>query len=76
VHRGDTYHHLVVGLQKKALDALSAQDPAKEEKSSSMVSREARSYLELLGRALDRIKDQPVNIYHQMNIYNAPNGWP
>jgi hypothetical protein len=59
VHKGDTYLQLVVGLQKKALDALEQQDPAGDPKSWAMVSREARGYLELLGKALDRIKDAP-----------------
>lgn len=63
IHRGDTYLQLVLGLQKKALEALDAQNPTSDPKSWAMVSREARGYLELLGRALDRIKDQPqVNI--------------
>jgi len=65
VHKGDTYLQLVTGLQKKALDALDQQDPAGDPKSWAMVSREARGYLELLGKALDRIRDAPpvqVNI--------------
>lgn len=72
IHRGDTYLKLVVGLQKKALDALGTQDPAKDPKSWSMVSREARGYLELLGRALDRIKDRQTNIFQQVNVYQSP----
>jgi len=72
VYKGDTYLQLVVGLQKKALDALDHQDPKGDPKSWAMISREARGYLELLGRALDRISDRPVNIYQQINIYDAP----
>ena len=59
IHEGDTYLQLVVGLQKKALDALELQDAAADPKSWAMVSKEARGYLELLGRALDRIRDTP-----------------
>lgn len=65
VHKGDTYLQLVTGLQKKALDALDQQDPTGDPKSWALVSREARGYLELLGKALDRIRDTPqmqVNI--------------
>lgn len=72
IHKGDTYLQLVVGLQKKALDALELQNASEDPKSWAMISREARGYLELLGKALDRIKDQPVNIYQQVNIYNSP----
>jgi hypothetical protein len=65
VHKGDSYLQLVIGLQKKALDALELQDPAGDPKSWALVSREARGFLELLGKALDRIRDAPpvqVNI--------------
>jgi hypothetical protein len=65
IHKGDTYLQLVIGLQKKALDALEQQDATKDPKSWAMVSREARGYVELLGKALDRIRDTPpvqVNI--------------
>ena len=65
IHKGDSYLQLVIGLQKKALDALELQDPAGDPKSWAMISREARGYLELLGKALDRIRDAPpvqVNI--------------
>jgi len=65
VHKGDTYLQLVIGLQKKALDALELQDASSDPKSWALVSREARGYVELLGKALDRIKDAPqiqVNI--------------
>jgi hypothetical protein len=59
IHQGDTYLQLIMGLQKKALDALELQDPAGDPKSWAMISREARGYLELLGKALDRIRDTP-----------------
>lgn len=59
VHKGDTYLQLVIGLQKKALDALELQDASTDPKAWALVSREARGYLELLGKALDRIKDAP-----------------
>jgi hypothetical protein len=72
VHKGDTYLQLVVGLQKKALDALELQDASSDPKSWAMISREARGYLELLGRALDRIKDQPQINLTQVNVYNHP----
>jgi uncharacterized protein (DUF433 family) len=72
IHKGDTYLQLVVGLQKKALDALEVQDAAGDPKSWAMISREARGYLELLGRALDRIRDQPQINLTQVNIYNSP----
>lgn len=68
VHRGDTYLQLIIGLQKSALDALDDQDPQTDPKSWAMVSREARGYLELLGKALDRIRDQPIQ---QVNIYTS-----
>lgn len=71
IHKGDTYLQLVIGLQKMALDALELQDPKGDPKSWAMISREARGYLELLGKALDRIKDQPpINL--QVNVYNSP----
>jgi hypothetical protein len=71
IHKGDTYLQLVLGLQKKALDALDGQDPQRDAKSWSMISREARGYLELLGKALDRIKDAPqINV--QVSIYQSP----
>ncbi len=69
IHRGDTYLQLVIGLQKKALDALELQDPAGDPKSWAMISREARGYLELLGKALDRIRDTPQM---QVNILVNP----
>lgn len=59
IHKGDTYLQLVIGLQKKALDALELQDATKDPKSWAMISREARGYVELLGKALDRIRDTP-----------------
>lgn len=59
IHKGDTYLQLVIGLQKKALDALELQDPKGDPKSWAMISREARGYVELLGKALDRIRDTP-----------------
>lgn len=59
IHQGDTYLQLVIGLQKKALDALELQDPKEDPKSWAMISREARGYVELLGKALDRIRDTP-----------------
>lgn len=59
IHKGDTYLQLVIGLQKKALDALELQDATKDPKSWAMISREARGYVELLGKALDRIRDAP-----------------
>jgi hypothetical protein len=72
VHQGDTYLQLVVGLQKKALDALELQDAQGDPKSWAMISREARGYLELLGRALDRIRDQPQINLTQVSIYQSP----
>jgi hypothetical protein len=69
VHKGDTYLQLVIGLQKKALDALELQDASSDPKSWAMVSREARGYLELLGKALDRIRDTPPA---QITIINNP----
>jgi hypothetical protein len=72
VHKGDTYLQLVVGLQKKALDALDGQDAGQDAKSWAMISREARGYLELLGKALDRIRDQPQINLTQVNIYQSP----
>jgi len=72
IHAGDTYLQLVVGLQKKALDALELQDAQCDPKSWAMISREARGYLELLGRALDRIKDSPQINLQQVNIYQSP----
>jgi hypothetical protein len=72
VHKGDTYLQLVTGLQKKALAALEQQDATKDPKSWAMISREARGYLELLGKALDRIKDQPQINLAQVNIYQSP----
>lgn len=65
VHKGDTYLQLIVGLQKKALDALEKQDASSDPKAWALVSREARGYLEILGKGLDRIRDTPpvqVNI--------------
>ena len=69
IHRGDTYLQLVIGLQKKALDALELQDASEDPKSWAMISREARGYLELLGKALDRIRDTPQM---QVNILVNP----
>jgi len=71
IHRGDSYLQLVIGLQKKALDALAGCDSKRDPKAWSMISREARGYLELLGRALDRIKDQPQINLTQVNIYQS-----
>ncbi len=71
IHKGDTYLQLVAGLQKKALAALELQDAKEDPKSWAMVSREARGYLELLGKALDRIKDQPQINLTQVNIYQS-----
>lgn len=72
IHKGDSYMQLIIGLQKKALDALEQQDPSSDPKSWSMISREARGYLELLGKALDRIRDQPQITLQQVNIYQSP----
>lgn len=69
IHKGDTYLQLVIGLQKKALDALEQQNASEDPKSWAMVSREARGYLELLGKALDRIRDAPPA---QITIINNP----
>lgn len=69
VHKGDTYLQLVIGLQKKALDALDMQDPIEDPKSWAMISREARGYVELMGKALDRIRDAPQT---QITIINNP----
>jgi hypothetical protein len=69
VHKGDTYLQLVIGLQKKALDALELQDASADPKSWALVSREARGYVELLGKALDRIRDTPPT---QITIINNP----
>ncbi len=69
VHKGDTYLQLIIGLQKKALDALEQQDASSNPKAWAMVSREARGYLELLGKALDRIRDTPPA---QITIINNP----
>ena len=69
IHKGDTYLQLVIGLQKSALDALELQDAGSDPKSWAMVSREARGYLELLGKALDRIRDTPPA---QITIINNP----
>ena len=73
VHKGDTYLQLVIGLQKKALDALELQDAGSDPKSWAMISREARGYLELLGKGLDRIRDTPqINVnLAQVNIYQS-----
>lgn len=68
IHKGDTYLQLVIGLQKKALDKLE-QHSGSDPKSWAMVSREARGYLELLGKALDRIRDTPPA---QITIINNP----
>jgi hypothetical protein len=74
VHKGDTYLQLIIGLQKGALDALELQDPANDPRSWAIISREARGYLELLGKALDRIRDQPqITLQHQsISIYASP----
>jgi hypothetical protein len=74
VHKGDTYLQLVIALQKKSLDALELQDPAGDPKSWAMISREARGYLELLGKGLDRIRDAPqINVnLQQVSIYQSP----
>lgn len=69
IHRGDSYLQLIIGLQKKALDALEQQNAQEDPKSWAMVSREARGYLELLGKALDRIRDTPQT---QVNILVNP----
>jgi uncharacterized protein (DUF433 family) len=72
IHKGDTYLQLIIGLQKRALDALEKQDPSQDAKSWAMISREARGYLGLLGEALDRIRDQPQINLTQVNIYSSP----
>jgi len=72
IHRGDTYLQLIIGLQKGALDALELQDAGQDAKSWAMISREARGYLELLGKALDRIRDQPQINLTQVSIYSSP----
>jgi len=69
VHKGDTYLQLVIGLQKKALDALEQQNAKEDPKSWAMVSREARGYVELMGKALDRIREAPQQ---QINILVMP----
>ena len=69
VHKGDTYLQLVIGLQKKALDALEQQNAKEDPKSWAMISREARGYVELMGKALDRIRDAPQQ---QINILVHP----
>ncbi|GAB6265511.1 MAG: hypothetical protein STSR0001_09560 [Methanothrix sp.] len=69
IHKGDTYLQLVIGLQKKALDALEQQNAKEDPKSWAMVSREARGYVELMGKALDRIRDAPPA---QITIVNNP----
>ena len=69
IHKGDSYLQLVIGLQKKALDALEQQNASSDPKAWAMVSREARGYLELLGKALDRIRDTPPA---QITIINNP----
>jgi hypothetical protein len=69
VHLGDTYLQLVIGLQKKALDALEQQNAKEDPKSWAMVSREARGYVELMGKALDRIREAPPA---QITIVNNP----
>jgi len=71
VHKGDTYLQLITGLQVKALDALALQDASYDAKSWATVSREARGYLELLGKALDRIKGAPQVNLTQVNIYQS-----
>jgi len=72
IHKGDTYLQLIIGLQKKALDALEQQNASSDPKAWAMISREARGYLELLGKALDRIKDQPPCNLTQININQSP----
>jgi len=69
VHLGDTYLQLVIGLQKKALDALEQQNAKEDHKSWAMDSREARGYVELMGKALDRIREAPPA---QITIINNP----
>ena len=69
IHKGDTYLQLVIGLQKKALDALEQQNAREDPKSWAMVSREARGYVELMGKALDRIREAPPA---QITIINNP----
>lgn len=69
IHKGDTYLQLVIGLQKKALDALEQQNAKEDPKSWAMVSREARGYVELMGKALDRIREAPPA---QITIVNNP----
>ena len=69
IHKGDTYLQLVIGLQKKALDALEQQNAKEDPKSWAMVSREARGYVELMGKALDRIMEAPPA---QITIINHP----
>jgi len=69
IHKGDNYLQLVIGLQKKALDALEQQNAQEDPKSWAVVSRESRGYLELLGKALDRIRDAPPM---QVNILVNP----
>jgi len=72
IHRGDSYLQLIIGLQKKALDALDMQNAAADPKAWAAISREARGYLELLGRALSRIESQPQVTLQQVNIYDNP----
>jgi len=72
IRRGDTYLQLIIGLQKSALDALELQDAGQDARAWAMISKEARGYLELLGKALDRIRDQPQINLTQVNIYESP----
>lgn len=69
IHKGDTYLQLIIGLQKKALDALEMQDASSDPKAWAMISRETAKYLELMGKALDRIRDAPPT---QITIINNP----
>ena len=71
VHKGDTYLQLVIGLQKKALDALEQQNAKEDPKSWAMVSREARGYVELMGKALVVDKPDPADLALVMTTYWA-----
>ena len=66
---GDDFIGQIRTLHQKAMEALEGQDPAKDAKSWALVSRETRGYLELLGKALDKISDSP-NV--QVNVLVNP----
>jgi hypothetical protein len=59
IHKGDTYLQLVIGLQKKALDALELQDPKGDPKSWTMEGFDLVS--------VDKALNSCINIF---NIYS------